>query len=97
MVNFGTFYLFSRFLPLYLLTARTALNVVAMKLELLLFLWGISFCGAVDGDEVDDTGCPKEFYGKCHCGKERYKYWGDGQKLMIVNCTNTNFNSKIPM
>ncbi len=47
-----------------------------------------------DGDNVDKTGCPKAFKGRCFCGMERYKYWKPEKEIKLINCTNTMFTGK---
>jgi len=55
------------------------------------FLLFLSVTFAYDGDERDDTGCPKEFGQRCTCGLDYYRLWDWNRKVFITNCTNTGF------
>ena len=50
----------------------------------------VSVSGFV-GDEIDHTGCPKAFSGRCSCGLQWYKAWNSERKMYMTNCTNTGF------
>ena len=41
----------------------------------------------------------KVFNRKCQCGVQEYPQWNfkDGEKVMVVNCTNSNFNENATM
>lgn len=60
-----------------------------MTLVLLL----VTTVAAYDGDERDETGCPKEFDQRCTCGLDYYRLWDWNRKVFITNCTNTGFTN----
>ena len=64
-----------------------------MKLNFFVLLFCLLYNSIVcyDGDELDHTGCPKVFSGRCNCGPAWYKAWNSDRKMWITNCTNTGF------
>merc|ERR1712223_59515 len=69
-----------------------------MLIAIVLVILSHSICLASDGDEIDTTGCPKVFNEKCHCKVQEYPQWfKQGEKVMVVNCTNSGFNDNTTM
>jgi len=59
---------------------------------LLLFLVVIGASG-YEGDNIDSTGCPAAFKGRCTCGPSDYRAWQPTKKVYITNCTNAGFTN----
>ena len=50
----------------------------------------LDFILSHDGFDIEETGCPKIFKKRCHCGKQRYHLWKPQRNdTYVTNCTNS--------